>query len=92
MSFLPREHDRLAPIEQNPIFEHVGDGSGEHAPLDIAPLAHQVVGRVAVADPLDVLFDVLGVPLVEIGSDEISRRSDQLDAALVLDAGRASPL
>ena len=89
MSALPREHHRLALIEQHPILEHVGDGAGEHAALDVAPLAHQVLGRIAVADALDVLFDDRA--LVEIGRDEMGRRPDQLDAALRAPGDRASP-
>ena len=76
---LRREHNRLALIEQHPVFEHVGDGAGEHAALDVAPLAHQIVGRVAMADALDVLLDDRA--LVEVGSHEMRRRPDQLDAA-----------
>ena len=66
-------------VQKHPVLEHVGDRAGEHAALDVAPLAHEIVGRVAVADALDVLFD--DRPLVEIGGDEMRRRPDQLDAA-----------
>ena len=66
-------------VQEYPVLEHVGDGAGEHAALDVASLAHQVLWRVAVAYALDILFD--DRPLVEIGGGEMGRRSDQLDAA-----------
>src|SRR5271156_5928095 len=78
---LPLEHHGFSVVQQNPLLEHVGDGASEHAALDVAPLAHQILGRVAVADALDILLD--DRPLVEIGGDEMRRRSDQLHAALV---------
>jgi hypothetical protein len=57
MNALLGKYDRLTLIEQHPVFEHVGDGAGEHAALNVAPFAHQIVGRIAVSDPLDILFD-----------------------------------
>ena len=56
-SVLPIEHYGLAVVQEHPVLKHVRDGAGEHAALDVAPLAHQVVGRVAVAYALDILFD-----------------------------------
>ena len=35
----------------------VADGARQHAPFDVASLANEIVGRVAVADALDVLVD-----------------------------------
>src|ERR1700688_4341210 len=54
---LPLEHHGLAVVQEHPVVEHVGDGAGEHAALDVAPLANQVLRRVAVADALHILFD-----------------------------------
>ena len=81
LSYLPFEHHGLAVVQEHPVPEHVGDGAGEDAALDVAPLAHQILGRVAVADALDILFDDRA--LVEIGGDEVRRRSDQLNAPRV---------
>ena len=53
----------------------------QHAAFDIAALADQVVGRVAVADALDVLLD--DRPFVEVGGDIMRGGADQLDAALM---------
>src|ERR1700733_4882495 len=78
---LPLEHHGLAVVHEHPVLEHIGDSAGEHPALDVAPLAPQVLRRVAVADALDVLFD--DRPLVEIGGDEMGRRPDQFDATLM---------
>src|SRR5580658_6093689 len=78
---LTLEHHGLAVVQQYPVLEHVGDGASEHAALDVAPLAHQILGRVAVADALDILLDDRA--LVEIGGDEVRRRSDQLNTSRV---------
>ena len=40
-------------------------GARQHPPLDVAALADEVVGRVAMADALDVLLD--DRPFVEVG-------------------------
>ena len=77
-------------FNEYPVLEHVGDGAGEHAALDVAPLAHQVLWRVAVADALDILFDDRA--LVEIGGDEVRRRSYQLNAPRVRLMSTASRL
>ena len=53
--------------------------AGEHAALDVAALADQVLGRVAMADPLDVLLD--DRPLVEVGGDIMRGGADHLHAA-----------
>jgi hypothetical protein len=54
-------------------------GSRQHAPLDVAALAHQIVRLILVRDALDVLLD--DGPLVEIGRHIVCSRADQLDAA-----------
>ena len=77
--FYPANTTVLPPIEQHPVLEELATRAGQHAALDVAPLAHQIVGRVAVADALDVLLDDRA--LVEIGGDEMRGRADQLDAA-----------
>ena len=55
------------------------DGPGQHRPLDVAPGPAQIVDRLAVIDPGDVLLD--DRPGVEFGGDVVRGRADQLDAA-----------
>lgn len=50
------EGDGLRPIEQHPVPQVQPQRIGEHAPLDVAPLAHEILGRVGMADYLDVLW------------------------------------
>ncbi len=54
---LIHEHHGLAAVRNHTIFQMIADGARQHAPLDVAALAHEVVGRVAMADALDVLVD-----------------------------------
>ena len=77
----PLEHHRLPAVDQHPIFEVMRQRPREHAPFDVAALAHEVVGGVAVRDALDVLLD--DRTLVEIGGDEMRGGADQFDAARV---------
>src|SRR6202142_4798987 len=51
------EHHGLAAIEDHAILQMMPHGTRQHAPLDIAALAHEIIGRVAMADALDVLVD-----------------------------------
>jgi hypothetical protein len=59
----------------------MAQGSRQHAPLDVAPLAHEIIGGVAMADALDVLVD--DRTLVEVARDVMRGGADQLDPALV---------
>ncbi len=56
-------------------------GAGENAPLDVAPLSNEIVRRVTMRDPFNILFN--DRPLVEIGRYVMRRRTDQLDASLM---------
>ena len=58
------EHHGLAAVQDDAILEVIADRARQHAPLDVAALADEIVGRVAMADALDVLVD--DRPLVEI--------------------------
>jgi len=53
----------------------------QHAAFDIAALADEIVGRIAVADALDVLVD--DRPLIEGARDVMGGGADQFDAALM---------
>ena len=59
------EHDRLCTMQQNAVFQMTTDSAGQNAALDVAALADQVFGAVAVADPLHVLLD--DRPFVQVG-------------------------
>ena len=43
-------------MQQNPVFQVPTDCAGQDAALDVAALAHEIVGRVAVGDALHVLL------------------------------------
>jgi len=53
----------------------------QHAALDVAALANQIVGRIAMADALDVLVD--DRPLIKRAGDVMGGGADQFDAALM---------
>ena len=53
----------------------------QHAAFDIAALADEIVGRIAMADALDVLVN--DRPLIELTRDIMGGRADQFDAALM---------
>ena len=46
---LPREHHRLAAVDQHPVLEVMRESAREHAAFDVAALAHEVFGCVAMA-------------------------------------------
>src|ERR1700761_1403534 len=75
------KHHGLATVRNHTIFQMITDGARQDAPFDVAALAHEIVGRVAMADALDVLVD--DRPLVEIGGDVVRGGADQLDAAVM---------
>src|SRR5258708_39634461 len=76
-----KEHFGLAAIEDDAILQVVADRARQHAALDIAALASEVVGRIAMADALDVLIDDRA--FIEVAGDVMRGGADQLDAALV---------
>jgi len=78
--WLNRKHHRLRAVEQHAVVEMVAQRPRQHPPFDVAAFADEIVGRVAVADALDVLFDDRS--LVEHLRHVMGRRADQLDAAL----------
>ena len=53
----------------------------QHAALDVAALADEIPGRIAMADALDVLIDDRA--LVERAGDVMRGGADQFDAARV---------
>ena len=75
------EHHRLAAIEDDAVFQVMAHGARQHAALDVAALADEVVGRIAVADALDVLVDDRA--FVQVARDVMGGGADQLDAALM---------
>src|SRR5215470_14389282 len=76
-----RKHHGLAAVQDNAVLKMVADGARQHASLDVASLADEILGRVAMADALDVLID--DRPLVEIARDVMGGGANQLHAALV---------
>jgi hypothetical protein len=62
-------------------------GAREHAAFDVAALANQIVGGIAMADALDILVD--DRTFIERAGDIMRGCADQLDAALVRLMGRA---
>src|SRR6202012_851820 len=75
------EYDGLAAIEDHAILQVTPHGPRQHAALDVAALAHEIVRRIAMADALDVLVDDRA--LVEVAGDVMRGGTDQLDAALM---------
>ena len=59
----------------------IADRARQHAPFDVAPLAHKILRRIAVADALDVLVD--DRPLIEVARDLRGGGADQFDATLM---------
>src|SRR5438552_17565640 len=75
------EHHGLAAVEDHAVGQMIADRARQHAPLDIASFADEILGRVTMADAFDVLVDDL--PLVEIAGDVMRGGADQFDAALM---------
>src|SRR2546425_9069199 len=75
------KHHGLAAVEDHAILQVVAYRARQHAALDIAALASQIVGRIAMADALDVLIDDRA--LIEIAGDVMRGGADQLHATLV---------
>ena len=57
------------------------DRTGQHAAFDVAALADQIFGRIAVADALDILLD--NRAFIEIGRHIMGRGPDQFHPAPV---------
>src|ERR1700738_3520024 len=74
------EHHGLAAVEDHTVVQMIADRARQHAAFDVAPLADQIVGRIAMADALDVLVDDRA--LIEVAGDVMRGSTDQLDAAL----------
>src|SRR5262249_18238125 len=75
------EDDRLVPVHEHPVAEVEVHGPGQDDLLEVAALADEVVHRVAVAHPRDVLLD--DRPLVEVGGDVVGSRPGHLHPARV---------
>src|SRR6476620_5149980 len=78
---LIHEHHGLAAVEDHAVLQMIAYRACQHAALDVATLASEIVWRIAVADALDVLIDDRA--LIEIAGDVMRGGADQLDAALV---------
>src|SRR4051794_38440411 len=78
---LIHEHHGLAAVEDDAVIEVVADRTRQHAALDVAALADEILRRVAMADALDVLVD--DRTLVEVARDVMGGGADQLHAALM---------
>src|ERR1700704_3977173 len=75
------EHHGLAAVENHAILEMVTHRARQHPAFDIAALADEIVGHIAVADALDVLVD--DRTLIERAGDVVRGGADQFDAALM---------
>src|SRR5262249_16991947 len=78
---LVHKHHRPTAVRDHAILEVITDRARQHAPLDVAALGHEIVGRVAMTDALDVLVDDRA--FVEIARHVMRSGADQLDAALM---------
>jgi len=59
----------------------IPDCARQHAALDVAALASEIIGCVAMADALDILIDDWA--LIEVAGDVMRGGTNQLDATLV---------
>src|SRR3569832_163715 len=75
------KHHGLAAVWDHAVLQMMPHGARQHAALDVAALAHEVVWRVAMADALDVLID--DRPLVEVACDVMRGGADQFDTAFM---------
>src|ERR1700759_5032889 len=75
------EHHGLAAVEDDAILQMMAHRARQHAALDIAALADEVFGRIAVTDALDVLIDDRA--FIEGTGDVMRGGADQFDAALM---------
>src|SRR3984893_1868502 len=75
------EHHGLAAVQDHAIRQMVAYRPRQYPAFDIAALAHQIVGGIAMADALDVLVDDRA--FIECAGDVMRGGADQLDAALM---------
>src|ERR1700676_4888489 len=75
------EHHGLAAVEDDAILQMIAYCPCQHPALDIATLANEIVGGIAMADALDVLVDDRA--FVERAGDVMRGGADQFDAALM---------
>ena len=73
------KNNGFAAVEHDTTLDMPEHGTGKNTPLDIASLAHQIIRRVAMADPLDILFD--DRPFIEIRCHIMGCGPDQFYAA-----------
>ena len=79
MSAVSVEHHRAAAIEEDAIVEVMAHSLGQHAPLNVAAPADQILRRVPVGNRLHVLGD--DRPLVEVRCHVMRRGANHLHAA-----------
>ena len=79
--FISVEDHGLVIVDQDAVLEVPAHRSRGHQALDVAPLAHQVGRRVAMAHPHHVLLDDRA--LVQIGGRVVRGGADTLHAAAV---------
>src|ERR1017187_4080052 len=75
------KHHGLAAVEDHAVLQMIAYRARQHAALDIAAFAHEIVGRIAMADALDVLVD--DGAFIERAGDVMRGGADQFDAALM---------
>src|ERR1700723_1758883 len=75
------EHHGVAAVEDDAVIQMMAHRARQHAALDIAAFADEILGRIAVADALDVLID--DRTFVERAGDVMRGGADQFDAALM---------
>ena len=71
----------LRPLRMHAILQMMAHRARQHAAFDIASLADEIVGRIAMADALDVLVDDRA--FVERAGDVMRGGADQFDAAFM---------
>jgi hypothetical protein len=88
---LIHKHHGLAAVEDHAVLQMIAYRARQHAALDVAALASKIVGRIAMADALDILVDDRA--FIEVAGNVMRGGTDQLDAALVrLVIGTCAPL
>src|SRR5512146_120967 len=75
------EYDGLVAAYQYAVFHMVAQAARQYRLLDIAPVAHQIVHRIAVVDAHRILFD--DRPGIQLVGHVMAGRADEFDAALM---------
>src|ERR1700748_205643 len=78
---LIHKHHGLAAVADDAVFEMMAHCARQHPAFDVASLADEVFGRVAMADALDVLVDDRA--FVERAGNVMGGGANQFDAALM---------